>query len=451
MRFLTSLLCAMYVCATSTADAQDPQTPRDSPPVEPLTREAVDPCGDDIARFCADVQAGSGRIAACLRDHEASLAAACRDKLSADVTAARRVVQEFGKACRMDVAQHCPAIEPGGGRVFGCLNQHLLDLSNECQTVVGRLNDARDRVAAVRAACGNDAARLCAGVAPEAGPLLECLRANEEQLSAACRSSDVRFAAEAGVLVDVVEQMARQENVREALQILQGLDSVAFSRSQILIQFDSFQSLGARANGSRLLFNPQFVFGKRSEFALQVKVPVTTLYPYATGVPTQSGLGAVTPSVSWSFDGAGRVRQYLSLGLQCATASTPQVGGPWAVIPAYAVGTALKRWLTLTTQFVWIRSVSSGSTYPELDLVYVEPIFAVNLPGRSYVALDTRLGWNLVTDTFVPIMKGVGGIFIDRQKSLSVSAWYQATLAEQAQSEFYKYGVGMGLAYFFDW
>jgi hypothetical protein len=48
-------------------------------------------------------------------------------------------------------------------------------------------------------------------------------------------------------------------------------------------------------------------------------------------------------------------------------------------------------------------------------------------------------------------MKGMAGIFIDRQKSLSVSAWYQATLSQAAASQYFKYGVGMGLAYFFDW
>jgi hypothetical protein len=182
-----------------------------------------------------------------------------------------------------------------------------------------------------------------------------------------------------------------------------------------------------------------------------VKVPVTTLYPYASGAPTQFGLGAVTPQLSWNFDATGRVRQYASLGVQCQTASAPMVGGPWAVIPAYAVGTALTRWLTFTTQVVWIRSLGSSDRYPELDILYVEPIVAVNLPRRSYLALDARLGWDFVTDTFVPIVKGVAGLFIDRQKSLAISAWYQATLSQRAKAEFYSYGVGMGLAYYFDW
>jgi hypothetical protein len=245
--------------------------------------------------------------------------------------------------------------------------------------------------------------------------------------------------------------MTSRDRVREALEILQGLDSVAFSRSQVLLQFDSFQSLAEKGNAGRMLFNPQFVFGERSEFALQFKVPVTGLVPYEPGAPTQFGLGAISTAFAWNFDGEGRVRQYLAIGLQVETASTPAVGGPWALVPSYAIGVALARWVSLTTQVQWFRSLGWSGTYPEVNLLVVEPILVGNLPGRAFVALDTRLGWNFATGTFIPIMKGMAGFFTDRQKSLSISAWYQATLTQPAASQFFKYGVGMGLAYFFDW
>jgi hypothetical protein len=335
--------------------------------------------------------------------------------------------------------------------VIGCLSQHLVELSTACEAQVTRLGDARDRIAALRRACGPDVSRLCSGVPQEAGPLLECLETQAGELSPECRATDFRAAVEAGVVVDTLEEMSRRDRVREALEILQGLDSVAFSRSQVLLQLDSFQSLAERANGGRMLFNPQFVFGERSEFAFQVKVPITVLYPYAPGAPTAFGLGAVSTTFAWNFDGSGRVRQFASLGLQWQTASSPPVGGPWAVIPAYAVGVGITRWLSFTTQVVWIRSLGSSSSYPTLNLLYVEPIIAVNLPGRSFLALDTRLGWDFAGGTFFPIMKVAAGLFLDRQKSLSVSAWYQATLSPPAASLFFKYGVGMGLAYFFDW
>jgi len=335
--------------------------------------------------------------------------------------------------------------------VLGCLSQHQVEISTPCQVELRRLTEARDRVEDLRSACAADVQRLCAGVPPRAAPLLECLEANEAGLSPACNPVDVRAAVQAAVLVDTLEEMTSKEHIRESLEILQGLDTVAFSRSQLLFQLDSFQSLGERANGVRFLFNPQFVFGDRGQFALQVKLPMTALFPYAPGTPTQFGLGAVTGAFAWNFLGQGRVRQFVAVGLQCATASTPSIGGPWAVIPSYAVGAAVLRWLSVTAQVQWIRSLGSSSTYPELNMLIVEPIVAVNLPGRSFLALDTRLGWNFATGTFVPLMKGMAGIFTDRQKSLSVSVWYQATLSQAAAAELFKYEVGTGLAYFFDW
>ncbi len=415
------------------------------------TALADDPCATDIKQLCPDVTPGSANVLNCLRKNEPKLSAACREKIQASALKAKRLIEGFGRSCSADVDQFCAGVEPGGGRVIGCLNQHQLDLSSSCQEEMSRIAEARERVIAFRSACTADLERLCKGVPTQAEPLLECLLANEANLSAGCSAADIRRAVEAASVVDVLEGITNKERVRESLQILQGLDSVAFSRSQVLLQFDSFQALKDQANGGRLLFNPQFVVGRRNQFSFQLKVPVTALFPYGAGAPTQFGLGAVSTAFAWNFAGEGRVRQYLAMGLQIQTASTPAIGGPWALVPSYAVGAALQRWLSITTQVQWIRSVGSSSTYPELSLFIVEPILAANLPGRSFLALDTRLAWNSVTSTFIPIMKGLAGLYTDRQKSLSITVWYQATLSQAAEAEFYKYGIGMGLAYFFDW
>jgi hypothetical protein len=412
---------------------------------------AVDPCAEDVIRLCPGTSIGKGAVRSCLKKNEAALGETCRAKLAADDAAARAVIREFSQACRVDMEQFCPTVEPGAGRVLGCLSQHQIEISKPCLSELDRVSVARERLEAFRSSCGNDLKSICADVPQQAGPLLECLEANEARVSETCKATDLREISEASALVEVIEDMTSKERVREALEILQGLDSVAFSRSQVLLQFDSFQSLAEKGNGGRMLFNPQFVFGKTSEFALQVKVPVSALYPYAAGAPTQFGLGAVATAFAWNFMGGGRVRQYLAIGLQWETASSPAIGGPWAIVPSYAIGAALARWVSLTTQVQWIKSIGSTGTYPAVNLLIVEPILVGNLPGRSFVALDTRLAWSFTTGTFIPIMKGMVGLFTDRQKSLSVSAWYQATLTQPAASQFFKYGVGMGLAYFFDW
>ena len=348
------------------------------------TALAEDPCAADVRLLCPDVKPGSARVVSCLRENQARLSPTCREKVDADALRARKFIQEFGKACRSDMEQFCAGVEPGGDRVFGCLAQHQVELSSSCESEVSRISEARGRVAAVRKACSADVESLCQGVPRQAGPLLECLKANEAKLSSDCNAANLREAMEAGTLVDVMEQMSSQDRVREALQILQGLDSVAFSRSQILLQYDSFEALKQQANGSRLLFNPQFVFGESRQFALQLKVPVVTLYPDVTTVPTQSGLGAVNTSLAWNFLPGTQVRQYLALGVQWQTASAGVAGGPWALAPSYAVALGLMRGVSLTVQVAWIRSVVSAPPSAEMNLLLLEPILVFSLPCRYH-------------------------------------------------------------------
>jgi hypothetical protein len=413
---------------------------------------AADPCADDVRRLCPDVTPGGRRISRCLRRQRADLSETCRAQLDADDRRARRVVEEFGRACLADVEVHCPDVEPGGGRILGCLAQHQLDLSASCQGELNRIDEARARVQTTREACAVDVRTFCRGVPPQAGPLLDCLQANASRLTGTCSASDVRGAIAAVFLVDALEEMTQQDRVREVLQILQGVDSVAFSRSQALLQFDSYQALGGVASATRILFNPQFVFGQRRQFAFQVKAPVKTLYPSTPGGPTLSGLGEITAALAWNVASQRRFRHYLSLGLQCETAAEPALGLPWALQPAYALAAGLTRWFSITTQVVWTRSIGSTDDYPELNLLLLEPILVANLPGRAFVSLDTKLGWNLAQDgSFIPTMKGVAGIFVDRRKSLSMSAWYQQPLTSEAEAQSFESEVGLGLAYFFDW
>lgn len=71
------------------------------------------------------------------------------------------------------------------------------------------------------------------------------------------------------------------------------------------------------------------------------------------------------------------------------------------------------------------------------------------------MALDTKLGWDLVNGSFVPVMKLAVGKLVDRGKSLSITAWYQASLtSESVWRTFpsgYKFSVGVGISCSFDW
>lgn len=415
-----------------------------------LAQEATgDACDADALRLCPDVKPGSGRVLECLRENESRLSEACRAKRQADEERAKVIVREFVRACRTDVQQFCADVEVGGGRILECLGIHQPELTSSCQVQMAKLSVARAEVAAVRRSCTADVERLCQGVPQEAGPILRCLKANESKLSAEC-TAGARRATSAQALVEVIDDLTSKSRTQEALEILQGVDSVAFSRSQVLVQVDSIQALQAKGNSLRLLFNPQFVFGERNQFALQVKAPLTTFFPYTTEAPTRSGLGAVTVGFAWSPFSHGHFGHYVSLALQCGTGAQAPVGAAWVIQPAYALAIGLARWVSLTTQVVWIRSLGTEG-YPEIDELLLEPILVFNLPGRSFLALDTKLAWDLARGGFAPLMKGVAGIFTDRQRSLSISMWYQGALTAAAEAQFFKYSVGAGLAYYFDW
>jgi hypothetical protein len=245
--------------------------------------------------------------------------------------------------------------------------------------------------------------------------------------------------------------MRNKDRILEALEILQGVDSVAFARSQILIQVDGFNRYQDVANSGALTFNPQIVFGHRNEFAVQAKVPLLVSFPTDPSYPPMFGVGTLFTSFAWNFFAQGQVRQYVGLGMQWETATFPVTGYTWGLVPSYAVAVGLARWVSLTTQVYWMRSVATSTTYQELNQLWLEPILVFNLPGRSFLALDTKLGWDFNRGAFAPVMKGVGGIFVDRQRSLAISAWYQAALTSEAVPVTFKYGVGLGIAHYFDW
>jgi hypothetical protein len=117
---------------------------------------------------------------------------------------------------------------------------------------------------------------------------------------------------------------------------------------------------------------------------------------------------------------------------------------------------ALTEALIVSTQIAWIRSFASDG-YPELNLALLEPIIVLNLPGRTFVSLDAKLAYNFVDHSGLPLIKGGVGLYIDRRKSLAISAWYQRSLsnasfsASEPGSLGFNFEVGAAIGYFFDW
>ncbi len=95
-------------------------------PAEPAAKK---PCADEIEKFCNDVRPGEGRIVQCLRDHDSELSTVCRQK----VNAVFQRLEEAKRICANDIAKFCAGVTPGGGRLLKCLKPHVNELAPECR------------------------------------------------------------------------------------------------------------------------------------------------------------------------------------------------------------------------------------------------------------------------------------------------------------------------------
>ncbi len=421
-----------------------------------ITARAEDPCGEDVRHFCPDVKPGAGRVNKCLEEHEAQVSQACRVKLEADTERVRALIAEFSDACQDDSQRLCATVRPGEGRMLTCLTRNDYALSPKCLAEVTKLDSARGKVLALQRQCQPDAERLCPKAMAHAGELLACLEDNQADLSPACKAANPSIASEAATFVDTVDEMTSKERIQDTVAILQGLNTVAFSRNQLGLTFDYLQGVaGKPVNLDEITFNPLLVFGRGNEFAIQVKVPVGALFPDVppgtAGPSAVSGVGDINTAFGWAFYAHGSVRQYLALALQWNSSSVAALGAPWVITPVYALAVGLAGWVSLTTEVSWNHSLGNVGTYPGVNLLVVRPILVFNLPSTTFLSVDTKLGWDFLHQVFVPVMRFQGGKLIGRDRDLSISAWYQLALNKVGQQDSFNFGVGFNFSYFFDW
>ena len=87
-------------------------------------------------------------------------------------------------ACRPDVERLCPGIPAGGGRIGACLKANQAQVSPACKA---ELASVQRMVKEVGAACADDVQSLCPDVKPGQGKVLACLRANLFSASPGCQ------------------------------------------------------------------------------------------------------------------------------------------------------------------------------------------------------------------------------------------------------------------------
>jgi hypothetical protein len=229
-------------------------------------------CRSDYIAHCAGVPPGGAKALACLREHLASVSAACAQAVNAvgaapapaapvapepaaaaatpapapAAAAGGRAAaalarmqpndQQFGiilEACGPDIDNHCANVERGPDWQLECLRKNAASLSPGCEQVLvaiastapaaapaatapaapppppaaaapppapavaapapapagPRARPTREQIGAIFRSCRGDMREYCAGVEPGGGRIIGCLRENAANLSPNCRDA----------------------------------------------------------------------------------------------------------------------------------------------------------------------------------------------------------------------------------------------------------------------
>jgi len=154
------------------------------------------PCEADAQRFCQGAEPGEGGIVRCLKEHESELTGACKARFRDGRSGSPRSIQrvaEVRAACKDDAARLCKGVKAGGGGIARCLREHASELSDPCKKEGDEMEGRRQKVQAMaqalREACKDDTVRFCSGVQPGGAPLAQCLKQHEGELSARCKDA----------------------------------------------------------------------------------------------------------------------------------------------------------------------------------------------------------------------------------------------------------------------
>lgn len=107
------------------------------------SQEVTAACSDDAEKLCKGVEAGKGRVIKCLAEHESALTPDCKgevEQVKAKHAEAQKKIEAkqdaAQEACAADVAKFCAKVEKGEGRIVKCLKGHEKEIAPACKAAL---------------------------------------------------------------------------------------------------------------------------------------------------------------------------------------------------------------------------------------------------------------------------------------------------------------------------
>jgi hypothetical protein len=96
-------------------------------------------CAAEIENYCSQVTQGEGRLLACFYAHEDKLSGQCQYALynaAAELEHAVSALNYVAGQCEADIVKLCASVQAGEGRILDCLKSHEESVSAQCKQAV---------------------------------------------------------------------------------------------------------------------------------------------------------------------------------------------------------------------------------------------------------------------------------------------------------------------------
>ena len=133
----TLILAAMLVTGATTASAATLAEKLSSGTI--IINIEVKGCKDDAAKLCPGLSHNSRKVFMCLSAYEDNLSQSCRLGIAEAAMTLEKGVMAIDysiRACQTDADAYCLDVEPGEGRIVGCLKKNESLLAKQCVTAL---------------------------------------------------------------------------------------------------------------------------------------------------------------------------------------------------------------------------------------------------------------------------------------------------------------------------